>query len=77
VILHREHVGCGLSNPFASKLLVWAASFGAGIMSAVLVLATGSWWYELVWLALPAVLGPMLWWEFVHKPSKMYVTWWP
>jgi hypothetical protein len=72
----RVHEGCGTDNPFP-KWFLWAASSSGAMLSMVLVLATGSWWGELGWLATPAVLSPWAWWEFVHAPSKMYRTWWP
>jgi hypothetical protein len=72
----RKHEGCGIRNPW-SKSYIWATSFVGVILSFVLVMTTGSWWGELGLLILPVLLLPVLWWEFVHAPSKMYKTWWP
>jgi hypothetical protein len=73
----KRHVGCGLTNPFAPTWLIYVATWSATLLSGLMVIFTGSWWWEFGWLLLPVLLGPSIWWEIVHRPSAMYRTWWP
>jgi hypothetical protein len=74
--MKRIHEGCGMKNPWPTWF-IWTACFVAGFLSAAVVIMADSWWGELAWLSLPVLLAPVIWWEFVHAPSKMYRTWWP
>jgi hypothetical protein len=72
-----RHVGCGTENPFAPTWLIYGAVWSAALLSGLMVIVTGSWWWELGWLLMPVLLSPSIWWELRHSPGKMYRTWWP
>ncbi len=75
--MSRVHEGCGIVNPYASKLLVYSCCYSGCVLSSALLILTQSWWGELGWLLTPVSLAPLMWWEFVHRPSAMYRTWQP
>ena len=69
------HSGCGIHNPFA--WMNWAGLIAGAVLANTIILAAHTLWGLLGWLIWGFSLVPLVWWEFVHSPAKMYRTWEP
>jgi hypothetical protein len=75
MITHRVHVGCGFGNPWL-KWLLGAGVAGIAVAFPVEIL-TRSEWGALAYIPYVWVLFMMLRHYYVHRPSKMFITWYP
>jgi hypothetical protein len=70
------HRACPIKSPFAWTIWpAWALSMIPlwGLLALHLFPWNMAAWFGTWVLA----LTPEAWWEWRHRPSKMYVSWWP